>query len=282
VTGPAGPQGAAGSAGESAVKIAEQSVCFDPNDDSGPKLCKIGMTGPGGGIVFFIDYFDQYPGFDYLELAPSEAFALTAPVTITNVTGNGSQVTYTASNAFAVGETVTVTGVNPASYNVENAIIISRTESQFTVENAAQEAFVSGGTAQALTMNHVWCSDTTTLQSTGLWEDNAVGLGSTLTHNALDACSSGAIHVAANYSNTFNGETFTDWFLPSFGEWMLVYTNLRQAGRGRLFHQESGDIGQYWSSTERSATQAWTKTSGGVDNVVFKSARHPLRAARAF
>ena len=31
---------------------------------------KIGDTGPGGGIIFFVDYNDQYPGFNYLEAAP--------------------------------------------------------------------------------------------------------------------------------------------------------------------------------------------------------------------
>ena len=36
------------------------------------ELCKIGMTGPGGGHIFFVDYNDQYPGFDYLEAAPKE------------------------------------------------------------------------------------------------------------------------------------------------------------------------------------------------------------------
>lgn len=31
---------------------------------------KIGDTGPGGGIIFFIDRYDEYPGFTYLEAAP--------------------------------------------------------------------------------------------------------------------------------------------------------------------------------------------------------------------
>ncbi len=31
---------------------------------------KIGDTGPGGGHIFFVDYNDQYTGFDYLEAAP--------------------------------------------------------------------------------------------------------------------------------------------------------------------------------------------------------------------
>jgi len=31
---------------------------------------KIGDTGPGGGIIFFVDRYDEYPGFTYLEAAP--------------------------------------------------------------------------------------------------------------------------------------------------------------------------------------------------------------------
>ena len=66
--GPAGPAGATGASG---VKITELSVCDGP--DAGTvanELCKIGMTGPGSGTIFFVDYYDQYAGFDYLEAAP--------------------------------------------------------------------------------------------------------------------------------------------------------------------------------------------------------------------
>ena len=31
---------------------------------------KVGDTGPGGGIIFFVDRFDEYAGFTYLEVAP--------------------------------------------------------------------------------------------------------------------------------------------------------------------------------------------------------------------
>jgi hypothetical protein len=34
---------------------------------------KIGDTGPGGGWIFFVDYYNQYPGFTYLEAAPTDA-----------------------------------------------------------------------------------------------------------------------------------------------------------------------------------------------------------------
>jgi hypothetical protein len=38
-------------------------------------LCKIGAIGPGGGLIFFVDYNDQYAGFNYLEAAPTSCQA---------------------------------------------------------------------------------------------------------------------------------------------------------------------------------------------------------------
>jgi len=68
-----GATGARGAPGKNAtVAITQQSVC--DGSDAGTvadELCKIGMTGPGGGLIFFVDYNDQYTGFDYLEAAPS-------------------------------------------------------------------------------------------------------------------------------------------------------------------------------------------------------------------
>jgi len=45
----------------------KQSIC----GAGGNLLCKIGAKGPGGGLIFFVDDYDQYVGFDYLEAAPS-------------------------------------------------------------------------------------------------------------------------------------------------------------------------------------------------------------------
>jgi hypothetical protein len=62
------------------VRITELSICDGPDAGTvADELCKIGMTGPGGGPVFFIDERDQYPGFcavgdcNYLEASPAEA-----------------------------------------------------------------------------------------------------------------------------------------------------------------------------------------------------------------
>jgi len=67
-----GDTGAAGTNGTNAtVAITQQSVC--DGSDAGTvadEVCKIGMTGPGGGLIFFVDYNDQYTGLNYLEAAP--------------------------------------------------------------------------------------------------------------------------------------------------------------------------------------------------------------------
>ncbi|CAN2222037.1 hypothetical protein MCEGKSE7_01258 [Candidatus Nanopelagicaceae bacterium] len=72
--GASGGSGPAGATGPSALKITEQSIC----GAGGTSLCKIGAIGPGGGLIFFVDYNDQYAGFNYLEAAPSSCEATKA------------------------------------------------------------------------------------------------------------------------------------------------------------------------------------------------------------
>ena len=71
-SGGSGPAGATGANGTNAtIAITELFLC--DGADAGTvadEKCKIGMTGPGGGTIFFVDYNDQYPGFNYLEAAP--------------------------------------------------------------------------------------------------------------------------------------------------------------------------------------------------------------------
>ena len=79
-TGATGATGATGTTGTNGtngtiatVAITQQAVCDGTDVDTvADELCKIGMTGPGGGHIFFVDYNDQYPGLDYLEAAPVE------------------------------------------------------------------------------------------------------------------------------------------------------------------------------------------------------------------
>lgn len=77
-------------------------------------------------------------------------FTITQPdvsttYTITNVSGNGTTVTYTAANTLSVGSVVSITGVTPSGYNLTKATVASASSTQFTVTNAATGAYTSGG-----------------------------------------------------------------------------------------------------------------------------------------
>ena len=82
-------------------------------------------------------------GANLKRTAPTNLYA-----TITNVSGNGTTVTFTAANSFTAGNTVTITGVVPAAYNLTKVVVASASGTQFTVTNSATGTFVSGGIAQ--------------------------------------------------------------------------------------------------------------------------------------
>ena len=69
-----GATGAKGDAGVNAtLAITQQSVCDGSDVDTvANEVCKIGMTGPGGGLIFFVDYNNEYATYDYLEAAPTD------------------------------------------------------------------------------------------------------------------------------------------------------------------------------------------------------------------
>lgn len=74
-------------------------------------------------------------------------FIYKQPAVITNVVGNGTTVTYTCDNAFAIGQTVAIDGVIPNVYNLQNKTIASSNSTSFTVTNGATGIYISGGIA---------------------------------------------------------------------------------------------------------------------------------------
>ena len=182
-------------------------------------ICKVGGVGPGGGTIFFVDYQDIYPGFNFLEAAPVSW-------------GNGISV--------QSGETTGTASVDPKLK---------------------------------------WCSKTSTLLGLNVWTKNAVvGVGNSNTEKAHLSCTSGAIQAAADYVSVIGGKT--DWFLPSIGEAMLMYTSLRQHGLGGF----ASDI--YWSSSETDANlahDAWSQFFAyGYQYNYLKTNAIYVRPVRAF
>jgi len=70
-----GAPGAPGTPGTpgAGMAISQLSVCDGSDANTvADELCKVGMTGPGGGLVFFVDYYDEYETYNYLEVAPTD------------------------------------------------------------------------------------------------------------------------------------------------------------------------------------------------------------------
>ena len=70
--GATGPQGLIGLTGATGVAepLTSGSNCL------GAKCSfKVGDVGPAGGTIFYVDYFNQYSGFNYLEVAPASCGA---------------------------------------------------------------------------------------------------------------------------------------------------------------------------------------------------------------
>lgn len=74
-------------------------------------------------------------------------FIYKQPAEITNISGNGTTVTFTAVNGFTAGQTVSIDGVTPPIYNLQNATVATASGSQFTVTNGATGTYISGGIA---------------------------------------------------------------------------------------------------------------------------------------
>lgn len=206
-TGPAGPTGSGGGG------ITGLSVCDGPDAGTvADELCKIGMTGPGGGPVFFIDDENRFASFcatgdcNYLEASPAD---------------------------------------------------VDEAGGDFTSD---------------------WCSDTTTdLGMTG-WDKSSIGAGRTNTATADTTCTSGAVQAAVDYAApAFNGIAKDDWWLPSIGEAMMMYANLRPAGVGNFSSE------YYWSSSERNAGLSWVQNfSYGDQSPGNKTGGYRVRPVRGF
>jgi hypothetical protein len=74
----------------------------------------------------------------------------TLSATVTAASATSGVVTYTAENGFFVGQTVSITGLSTAAFNLTNAIIATRSATQFTVRSSATGTAVTGATGTAV------------------------------------------------------------------------------------------------------------------------------------
>lgn len=209
--GPQGPQGIPGTQGPAGVSPPDTSNGFVQKyvcGSSGTEKCVLGSMGPAGGTVIFVDYNNEYPDFDYRELAP--------------IGWNGT---------------------------TDDPVV-------------------------------PWCNNTTTQVDpvNGVypyWKDRVQGHGGTNTANMLAVCTSGAAVLVHNYHAVHNGVTYSDWALPALAGLLQIWHY--EFGAGLM----EGEV--YWSSSEYSATQAWTTDFSQFDQAILnKSESHAVRPSRKF
>lgn len=76
-------------------------------------------------------------------------FIYNQPALITDVLGDGNTVTFVCNNGFVAGQTVSISGIIPSQYNLQNVTVATANTQEFTVSNGATGVYISGGMAYA-------------------------------------------------------------------------------------------------------------------------------------
>ena len=223
VAGPAGPAGAAGAAGAKGADGADGAAGANGNG-YGPFDYKIGDTGPGGGIVFFVDRYNEYSGFTYLEVAPNE---------VDTGSAGADAIVWSTSVAKCYASTAG-----------------STTADQSCAAESIYPDTVSGTTRTA-----------SRVAATRIGAGSANTLAIIARHDATTPVISKALYAAGsadNYSNTpTGGSAVTDWFLPSYSEMVMLFQNFPHFKPGAITLSVVGTCSAYWTSSETAAATAW-------------------------
>ena len=92
-TGAAGATGATGAKGDTGAAGASSPTGFTARSvcgSNGTTLCAVGVQGPGGGTIVYVDATNEIPGYDYLEVAPADASTGVAWSTTTSKCGSAA------------------------------------------------------------------------------------------------------------------------------------------------------------------------------------------------
>ena len=152
-------------------------------------------------------------------------------------------------------------------------LVVAPTEATLYWSSAAVSA---GGktTSDRLTALDDWAGKTSTAAQ--------------ITHNECKT-ESYAPGFCASYSRTnANGKGLTAgrWWLPSLGELMMIYANMRKINYALSLINGATQLAEtaYWSSTEYSATNAWylSLSNGNAGNSTKAANQYRVRPVSAF
>jgi len=125
-----------------------------------PTAYKIGSIGPGGGWIFYVDLYNQYPDFTYLEAAPTEMNSLPWCNNSTSIPA----VAGWASKAVGKGQANTTAMLGVCSSGAANAadLYLTATKSDWFLPSLGELQLMYDNLLQAgvgdFTGNYYWSS----------------------------------------------------------------------------------------------------------------------------
>lgn len=181
--------------------------------------------------------------------------------TITNITGSGSTVTYTALNTFSTNQYVTITGANPSAYNLTNAFITSVSSTQFTVSNTATGTYVSGGTATTVGQNAA--NPIFEIQSSS---------GSAIL--SVDASANNPTVRAFQFMSGYHGSLDNSVYMSTFGGTAQIYGNTAASTILKVTGapSQSGNLQEWITSGGQSLTRVRSSGQFGIGSVITGTA----------
>jgi hypothetical protein len=221
--------------------VITRGICWSTSDS--PTIGLSTITSNGGGIGIFKSYVAS--------LSPGVKYYARAYATNSVGTSYGNQISFTTPTTLIIGQPF------------EGGII-------FYLDGSGNHGLV--------------CSDSNVSYSSSLWgcpttlvgTSASVGSGAQNTANIVAQSCAGTYSAARLcYDAITNG--YSDWFLPSIGELVLMYNNLSLIGLGNFQN------GIYWSSSEWSASNAYyLNFNNGTQFPYSKVGYCAIRPIRAF
>ncbi len=169
----------------------------------------------------------------------------------------GNEVTFVTGGNFSIGQ------------NYGGGII-------FYIDGTGQHGLIASPNDLTISINYDIDASTGTGMTTGA-TGFAIGTGSSNTNILITKYGSSQLHAASYCKLFYSGGGYSDWYLPSLFELQEMYNRRNMLG---VFQN-----GNYWSSSEFNAFQAWAINFGQSTSVpayINKSVNASLRAVRSF
>lgn len=221
-----------------------------------------------GDIAVNSEGNDTRLNFEFYRLPATLSSVDIRSANITGASGSGTAISYTADNNFSVGQTVKITGISPAQYNLSSAVIASATNTQFTVTNSATGAYASGGYASSYSVIY---KATIPQDISGVISEVGLYPGSRKSNNNYDSKFITSFDNNLSWTDgSYNPVIVykTDSFIPKVGDNMIAVTAAASTAKEYANLNTTFDISGY--SVNDSLAVAYKKADSNVSRIRIK------------